>query len=97
MYIGDLPITLTSRSDEKHSVGPDTSRRYITTSKRYRLDRGASDSVFRFTALPRDAVFGGLVLTAEPARYVPIVNEPLRPLLITLTPERVPGKDASPK
>ncbi|HVF28323.1 MAG TPA: hypothetical protein VM943_08800 [Pyrinomonadaceae bacterium] len=61
MYIGDLPITLTSK------------------------DRGSSDSAYRFTNLPPDAEFGGLMLTAEPVRFTPIVNEALRPLFIGLS------------
>jgi len=44
--------------------------------------RGDADSTFRFAALPSGAVFGGLILTAEPARYDPIPNEPLRPVLV---------------
>lgn len=46
--------------------------------------RGNSDSAYRFTNLPPDAEFGGLMLTAEPIRFTPIVNEALRPLLIGL-------------
>ena len=46
--------------------------------------RGNSDSAYRFTNLPPDAEFGGLMLTAEPVRFTPIVNEALRPLLIGL-------------
>lgn len=61
LYIGDLPITPTSK------------------------ERGDSDSAYRFPMLPPDAVFGGLILTAEPPRYTPIVNEALRPVLIALT------------
>ena len=52
-------------------------------------DRGRSDSAYRFTRLPRDAQFGGLMLTAEPVRFTPIVNEALRPVLVGL------AKDAS--
>lgn len=54
-------------------------------------DRGSSDSAYRFTRLPRDAQFGGLMLTAEPVRFTPIVNEALRPVLVGLV------KDASPE
>lgn len=54
-------------------------------------DRGRSDSAYRFTRLPRDAQFGGLMLTAEPVRFTPIVNEALRPVLVGL------AKDASPE
>jgi hypothetical protein len=46
------------------------------------VPRGDADSTFRFGGLPPGAVFGGLVLTAEPARYTPIPNEPLRPVLV---------------
>ena len=46
--------------------------------------RGNSDSAYRFTNLPPDAEFGGLMLTAEPVRFTPIVNEALRPLLVGL-------------
>jgi hypothetical protein len=46
--------------------------------------RGVSDSAFRYTALPRGATFGGLILTAEPSRFTPVVNEPLRPVLVAL-------------
>lgn len=63
LYIGDLPIQLTSKS------------------------RGTSNSAYRFVGLPRDAVFGGLMVTAEPIRYTPIVNEALRPLLVALIPQ----------
>ncbi|MBA2340952.1 MAG: hypothetical protein H0V88_11190 [Pyrinomonadaceae bacterium] len=49
--------------------------------------RGDSDSAYRYVGLPRDAVFGGLMLTAEPIRYTPIVTEALRPLLVALAPE----------
>lgn len=49
--------------------------------------RGRSDSAYHFPSLPPDAVFGGLMLTAEPIRYTPIVNEALRPLLVGLTPD----------
>ena len=71
MYIGDLPVTLTRRS-----------RR---SSKSDRIRRGESDTAYRFTALPSGAVFGGLLLTAEPARYTPIINQALRPLLVGFT------------
>lgn len=54
-------------------------------------DRGKSDSAYRFTRLPQDAQFGGLMLTAEPVRFTPIVNEALRPVLVGL------AKDASPE
>lgn len=50
-------------------------------------DRGVSDSAYRYTVLPEGATFGGLMLTAEPIRYTPIVNEALRPLLVGLTPD----------
>ncbi len=63
MYIGDLPITLTSNN------------------------RGESDSAYRFTALPPGAIYGGLILTAEPVRFTPIVDEALRPVLVALVPE----------
>lgn len=63
LYIGDLPIQLTSKS------------------------RGTSNSAYRFVGWPRDAVVGGLLVTAEPIRYSPIVNEALRPLLVALIPQ----------
>ena len=49
--------------------------------------RGESDSAYRFPGLPPGAIFGGLLLTAEPARYTPVINQALRPLLIGLTSE----------
>lgn len=48
-------------------------------------ERGVSDTAYRYTVLPEGATFGGLMLTAEPIRYTPIVNEALRPLLVGLT------------
>ncbi len=51
-------------------------------------NRGRSDSAYRFPLLPRNAVFGGLMLTVEPVIYNrSVVNEPLRPLLVAFTPE----------
>jgi hypothetical protein len=52
----------------------------VPTSK----TRGKSDSAYRYLRMPPNSVFGGLMLTAEPVRYEPIVNEPLRPLLVGL-------------
>lgn len=49
--------------------------------------RGESDSAYQFPGLPPGAVFGGLLLTAEPARYTPVINQALRPLLIGLISE----------
>ena len=49
--------------------------------------RGESDSAYRFPGLPPGAIFGGLLLTAEPARYTPVINQALRPLLIGLIAE----------
>lgn len=49
--------------------------------------RGEADSAYRFPNLPPGAVFGGLLLTAEPAHYTPVINQALRPLLIGLTSE----------
>lgn len=78
LYIGDLPITPNSRRRGKSSVeGEKTSRPTL----------GSSESAYRYTALPPGAEFGGLMLTAEPVRYTPIVNEALRPVLVYLTPE----------
>ncbi|MBA2502838.1 MAG: hypothetical protein H0V27_08160 [Pyrinomonadaceae bacterium] len=51
------------------------------------VGRGESDSAYRYVGLPRDAVFGGLILTAEPIRYTPIVTEALRPLFVALAPD----------
>ena len=47
--------------------------------------RGEADSAYEFPCLPPGAIFGGLLLTAEPARYTPVINQALRPLLISLT------------
>jgi len=69
-YIGDLPVT------------PKQSRTKRRDERHIR--RGVSDSFYRFHNLPRGGVFGGLILTAEPPRYTPIPNEPLRPLLFAL-------------
>lgn len=49
--------------------------------------RGESDTAYRFTRLPLDAVFGGLAVTAEPIRFTPIVNDALRPVLVGLLPK----------
>lgn len=49
--------------------------------------RGEADSAYRFPGLPPGAIFGGLLLTAEPARYTPVINQALRPLLIGLIAE----------
>ena len=84
IYIGDLPIKLTSSWDKNTLSVRRRDGHLRRVTKKEPMKRGESDTVFRFTALPRGAVFGGLILTAEPARYEPIVNEPLRPLLIAL-------------
>lgn len=49
--------------------------------------RGEADSAYWFPGLPPGAVFGGLLLTAEPAHYTPVINQALRPLLLGLTSE----------
>ena len=68
IYLGDLPVTFTS----KRSI---------------RLRQGRADSAFRSTTLPANAVFGGLLLTTEPVRYVPVTNKPAQPLLLALQSE----------
>lgn len=60
------------------------------TIKNGRAVLGNSDSAYRFTVLPPEAEFGGLMLTAEPVRYTPIVNEALRPVLVFLSPQAKP-------
>ncbi len=67
MYIGDLPITPTSKQTGD-------------------VVRGESDAAYVFPALPPGATFGGLALTAEPVRFVPIINDALRPVLVGLLP-----------
>ncbi len=84
MYIGDLPIELTSGRSESRSLQGRADGRLKRVKRRGPIIRGESNTVFRFTALPRGAIFGGLIITAEPPRYEPILNEPLRPLLIAL-------------
>lgn len=49
--------------------------------------RGEADTAYRFSNLPPGAVFGGLLLTAEPARYTPVINQSLRPVLVGFTSE----------
>lgn len=56
-----------------------------------RTQRTSGDSAFRFTALPRGAVFGGLMLTAERAQYVPLSGKPSQLLLVALTKEGKAG------
>lgn len=73
LYIGDLPITRRSKSAVRGKDGSPS--------------LGASYSAYRYTILPPEAEFGGLMLTAEPVRYTPIVNEALRPVLVALTPQ----------
>ncbi len=77
LYIGDLPITLKGRK---------TSTTANAKEKNRDVPIGDSDSAYRYTALPPGAEFGGLMLTAEPVRYTPIVNEALRPVLVYLAP-----------
>lgn len=48
---------------------------------------GTSDTAYRYTALPPNSIFGGLILTAEPVRYTAIVEEALRPVFVGLLPE----------
>ncbi|MEJ7709675.1 MAG: hypothetical protein WKF84_07395 [Pyrinomonadaceae bacterium] len=72
LYIGDgLPISINSKSNRKDASGA----------------LGNSESAYQYTILPPEAEFGGLMLTAEPVRFTPIVNEALRPVLVALTPE----------
>ncbi len=86
MYIGDLPVIPTSAATETIVTAQGAGATTKTSGKRKRrVRRGESDSAYRFTALPPDAEFGGLMLTAEPVRYTPIVNEALRPVLVSLT------------
>ncbi|HYE65339.1 MAG TPA: tetratricopeptide repeat protein [Pyrinomonadaceae bacterium] len=80
LYIGDLPVIPDSESNELLSA------RAVEGG---RISRGRADTIIRFKNLPRGAVIGGLILTAEPARYGPIINEPLRPLLIAQMSEPV--------
>lgn len=54
--------------------------------------RGNSDTAYYNKALPEGAVFGGLMLTAEPKRFVPIPSEPLNLLLIALPPKEAAEK-----
>jgi hypothetical protein len=65
------------------------------------VPRGDADSTFRFRGLPAGALFGGLILTAERARYTPIPNEPLRPVLVAPMsggelPDALPATSARP-
>ena len=75
LYLGDLPLTPTSKPDREGTT------------------RSESDSMFRHTSLPIDAVFGGLSITTETACYTPVINEPLRPLLTTLDSAPSGGKN----
>jgi len=72
IHLGDLPIVPANRVERRRTE---------------RTGRGNADSVFRYPSLPRGAVFGGLIITAEPTRYTPIINEPLRPLLVAYVSE----------
>jgi len=80
LYIGDLPLTTNSKTTaaSPSAAGARAKRRIV---------RGESDSAYRYTVLPPGAEFGGLMLTAEPIRYTPIVNEALRPVLVGLAPK----------
>ncbi len=80
MYIGDLPVTADTNELKFVPVGYEMSRE----SKKDEIERGNSDTSFIFNNLPKDAVFGGLILTAEPPKYSAIINEPLRPVLVAL-------------
>jgi len=80
LYIGDLPITTTNSGESRLSQ-----RRGRGSN---RTVRGNSDSAYRFQVLLPDAEYGGLMLTAEPVRYTPIVNEALRPLLVSLVSKK---------
>lgn len=51
---------------------------------RRRTGRGDSDTAYYSASLPEGATFGGLMLTAEPKRYVPSPNEPLHLILVAL-------------
>ena len=79
--LGDLPITPRSRSVETF-IFP---RKFNRTQQSGVVVRGESESAYRYTVLPPGAVFGGLILTAEPLRYTPIINEPLQPVLVAMT------------
>lgn len=70
LYIGDLPVR--------------PGGKLTGSGWKEAAPRGDSDTAFRFPAMPRGAVFGGLVVTAEQPRYDPIINEPLRPLLTAM-------------
>lgn len=52
-----------------------------------RTGRGDSDTAYYSASLPEGATFGGLMLTAEPKRYVPTPNEPLHLILVALPPK----------
>ena len=80
LYIGDLPITPTNSGGSR--LSQPRGRRSNRTV------RGNSDSAYRFKLLLPDAEYGGLMLTAEPVRYTPIVNEALRPLLVSLVSKK---------
>ncbi|MCP9495873.1 MAG: hypothetical protein MSG64_15600 [Pyrinomonadaceae bacterium MAG19_C2-C3] len=86
MYIGDLPVVPSSSATETVIESrPGRSIEKPARSIKKRVERGESISAYRFTTLPADAQFGGLMLTAEPIRYTSIVNEALRPVLVALT------------
>lgn len=51
-----------------------------------RTQRGDSDTGYFSASIPEGATFGGLMLTAEPKRYVPTPTEPLHLLLVALPP-----------
>lgn len=55
---------------------------------RRRTGRGDSDTAYYSASLPEGATFGGLMLTAEPKRYVPTPNEPLHLILVALPTKR---------
>lgn len=62
---------------------------------RRQTGRGTSDTAYYFPRLPEGAVFGGLMLTAEPKRYVPVPSEPLKLLLVALPTKKDADKLAS--
>ena len=59
---------------------------------RRKKGRGGSDTAYYYAALPEGAVFGGLMLTAEPKRFLPVPTEPLHLLLAALPPKKDTGK-----
>lgn len=81
LHLGDLPLSV-SESGEGVDVVESRIGDELSSVRAAKVIRGSSDTIFRLNRLPRGATFGGLIVTAEPARYGNIINEPLRPLLV---------------